>query len=380
MYSYDRLVEIVEQYLLPRPFTDAGKRILSSQALSQNDLDPQNIDWSKVSSNVASHVSDALTEARQLVNQAAVQRDIDIQNIVQSKLLGNIVSSVTNVLTGAKRLVDQNVSIKDLCLTNIDWSKVLDDILSHASSALATAGRLVNQVFIYHNWCSTMAIMSQQYQEKLCPLIGEIFNIPHNCLAIMRRCILSSVLFTLTEVNNLSIRHPYKSAGALLVISAFGDHATFLTLLQLTRSGEDGRRGRLLLLQQWLWMMDDVRTTTPKTPGTPLPASPVLCSYPTGNPHCNRNNCNVLVFSPGMVDYLAFGLWESRSRKSLIIMVVMCREALDSRSSNHMHQEKTNFVGALIYSRLQQTTADYSRLQWTLGGTIVKLKSVVNSS
>ncbi|KAG1845047.1 hypothetical protein C8R48DRAFT_678268 [Suillus tomentosus] len=189
------------------PFADAGKRILSSQALSQNDLDLQNIDWSKVSSNVASCVSDALTEARQLVNQAAVQRDIDIQNIVQSKLLGNIVSSVTDVLTVRyAHLSDQNVSVKDLCLTNIDWSKVLDDILSHASSALATAGRLVNQVFIYHNWRSAMAIMSQQYQEKLCPLIGEIFT----------------------------IRHPYESAGALLVISAFGDHATFLTLLQLT--------------------------------------------------------------------------------------------------------------------------------------------------
>lgn len=40
---------------------------LSSQAISQKDLDPQNIDWSKVSSNVVSRVSDALTEARQLV-------------------------------------------------------------------------------------------------------------------------------------------------------------------------------------------------------------------------------------------------------------------------------------------------------------------------
>ncbi|KAG1786284.1 uncharacterized protein HD556DRAFT_1313627 [Suillus plorans] len=197
-------------------FSEAKQRVLllmsvnaylSSQAISQNDLDPQNIDWSKVSSNVASRVSDALAEARQLANQAAAQRDIDIQNVDQSKLLGNIVSSVTDVLTARyARVSDQNMSAKDLGLKNIDWSKVLDNVLSHASSALATAGRLVDQVFIYHNWRSAMAIMSQQYQEKLRPFIGVIFT----------------------------IRHPYESAGVLLVISAFGDHAIFLALLQLT--------------------------------------------------------------------------------------------------------------------------------------------------
>ncbi|KAG2085820.1 uncharacterized protein F5147DRAFT_83253 [Suillus discolor] len=79
-----------------------------------------------------------------------------------------------------------------------------------------------------------MAIMSQQYQEKLHPFIGVIFNIPRNCWAKMRGCNLSNVLFVLTEVNNLSIRHPYESAGVLLVISVFGDPAIFLTLLQLT--------------------------------------------------------------------------------------------------------------------------------------------------
>ncbi|KAG1805645.1 uncharacterized protein BJ212DRAFT_848117 [Suillus subaureus] len=46
--------------------------------------------------------------------------------------------------------------------------------------------------------------------------------------------IVSSGMFALTEVNNLSIRHPYQSAGALLLISAFENPAMLLTLLQLT--------------------------------------------------------------------------------------------------------------------------------------------------
>jgi len=213
-------------------FAEAQKRV--SQAISQTDLDPQNIDWSKVSSNVVSRVSDALTEARQLVNQAAAQRDIDIQNVDQSKFLGNIVSSVTDVLTGAKRLVDQNVLAKDLSLTNVDWSRVLGNILSRASSALATAGRLVDQVFIYHNWRSAMAIMSQQYQEKLCPFIGVIFNISRIYWAKMWGSILPRVLFVLTEVNNLSIMHPYAAAVALILLSAFTNIGVFLTLSQLT--------------------------------------------------------------------------------------------------------------------------------------------------
>lgn len=211
--------------------TEAKQRV--SQAISQKDLDPQNIDWSKVSDNILSRASDALTETKQLVNQAASQRDIDLQNIDWSKLSGNIVSHVSDALTDAKQLVDHTMSRKDLDLTNINWSKVSDNILSRASSALERARRLINQVFIYHNWRSAMAIVSQQYQEKLRPFIEVISNILCNYWAKLWGTILSSILFALTEVNNLSIRHPYKSAGALLFISAFTDPAMLLTLLQL---------------------------------------------------------------------------------------------------------------------------------------------------
>ncbi|KAG2360102.1 hypothetical protein BDR07DRAFT_1413361 [Suillus spraguei] len=161
--------------------TEAKQRI--SQAISQKDLDPQNIDWSEVSSNIISRASDALTEARQLVDQAASQRDIDLQNIDWSKLSNNIVSRASHVLSDAKQLVNQIISQKYLVLTNISWSKVLGNILSHASSALATA------------------------------LLG--------------------MLFALREINNLSIRQPYKAAGALLLISASTDFGVFLRLSQL---------------------------------------------------------------------------------------------------------------------------------------------------
>ncbi|KAG1719801.1 hypothetical protein EDB19DRAFT_1918511 [Suillus lakei] len=138
-------------------------------------LDSQNIDWSKVSGNVLSRASDVLTEARQLVNQAASQNDIDLQNVDWSKLSTNVVSRASDALTDAKQLVNRAVSEKDLDLTNINWSQVSGNILS-------------------------------------------------------------SVLFPLTEVNNWSIRHPYKSAGALLFISASTDPGMLLTLLQLTKT------------------------------------------------------------------------------------------------------------------------------------------------
>ncbi|KAG1760735.1 hypothetical protein EDD22DRAFT_899971 [Suillus occidentalis] len=70
-------------------------------------------------------------------------------------------------------MTDAKQLVKDLGLTNINWSKLLDDILSHALSAS-------------------------------------------------------------TAINNWSIGHPYKSAGALLLISAFGNPAMLLTLLQVT--------------------------------------------------------------------------------------------------------------------------------------------------
>lgn len=162
--------------------TEAKQRI--SQAISQKDLDPQNIDWSEVSSNVISRASNALTEAKQLVNQAASQRDIDLQNVDWSKLSDNIVSRASDLLVNAQQLVDQIMLRKYLDLTNINWSKVPGNILSHAFSALAT--------------------------------------------------VLPSVLFALTEINNLSIRQPYTAAGALLFISASTDFGVFLTLSRLT--------------------------------------------------------------------------------------------------------------------------------------------------
>ncbi|KAG1805643.1 uncharacterized protein BJ212DRAFT_1590707 [Suillus subaureus] len=205
-----------------------------NQAASQRYMDLQNVGWSKVSSNVLSRASDALTEARQLVNQVASQRYTDLQNVDWSKLSANIMSRASDALTDAKQLVDQIVSQKYLYLTSIDWSKVLGNILSHASSVLATARQLVTQVFIYHNWRSAMAIISQQLQKKLRPLLDVFSSILHNCRARLWGSILSSVLFALTEVNKWSIVHPYTSAGALVFISAFEDLPMLLALLQLT--------------------------------------------------------------------------------------------------------------------------------------------------
>ncbi|KAG2141474.1 hypothetical protein BD769DRAFT_83573 [Suillus cothurnatus] len=140
------------------------------QAISGKDLDPQNVNWSKVSSDVLSRASDALTEAKQLVNQAASQRDIDLQDIDWSKLSANIMSRASGALTDAKQLIRFNGSVDIL---RNHWTKL---------------------------WGS----------------------------------ILSSSLYALTEVNNLSIRHPYKSAGALLLISVFENPAMLSTVLQLT--------------------------------------------------------------------------------------------------------------------------------------------------
>ncbi|KAG1844960.1 hypothetical protein DFJ58DRAFT_894232 [Suillus subalutaceus] len=139
------------------------------QTISQEDLDPQNIDWSKVSSDVVSRASDALTEAKQRVNQAASQRDIDLQDVDWSKLSANVVSRASDALRDAKQLVRSNGNLD--MFRNL-WTKF---------------------------WGS----------------------------------ILSSGLFALTEVNNWSIRHPYKSAGALLLIAAFENPAMSLTLLRL---------------------------------------------------------------------------------------------------------------------------------------------------
>lgn len=207
--------------------TEAKQRV--SRAISEKDLDPQNIDWPKVSGNVLSRASDALTEAKQLVNQAASQRDIDLQNIDWSKLSVKVMSRASDALTDAKQLVNQTVS-----QTDINWSKISVNILSRASSALATARRLVNQVSIYRIWRSAMAIIFQQYQEKLRPFIEVISDILCKHWAKLWGSILSSILFALTEANKWSIRHPYQSAGALLFISAFADLPNLLMLLQLT--------------------------------------------------------------------------------------------------------------------------------------------------
>ncbi|KAG2030918.1 hypothetical protein BDR03DRAFT_155794 [Suillus americanus] len=80
-------------------------------------------------------------------------------------------------------------SPRDIDLQDVDWSKLSANVMSH----------------ILRSHCAK--------------LWGSI---------------LSSGLFALTEVNNWSIRHPYKSAGALLLISAFENPAMLLTLLQLT--------------------------------------------------------------------------------------------------------------------------------------------------
>jgi hypothetical protein len=207
-----------------------------SQAISQKDLDPQNIDWSKISSNVLSRASDALTEAKQLVNQAASQGNTDLQNIEWSKLSVDVMSRASDALIDAKQLVDQTVSQKYLDLTNINWSKVSGNFPSHASSALTTARQMVNQVFIYHNWRSSMAIMSQQYQETLRPLVDVISSRSRNHWTKLWGSILSGSLFALTKVNYWSIMHPYVAAGALIFISAITNLGVFLTLLQLTGS------------------------------------------------------------------------------------------------------------------------------------------------
>ncbi|KAG2085822.1 uncharacterized protein F5147DRAFT_83269 [Suillus discolor] len=116
-----------------------------------------------------------------------------------------------------------------------DWSKLWDNILSCAFSVLATAGRLVIQVlrFIYHNWCSAMTIIFQQFQEKLRAFVGVIFNISRTYWAKMCCSILSGVLFVLIAVNNWSIVHPYIAAGVLILLAAVTNIGAFLTLLQL---------------------------------------------------------------------------------------------------------------------------------------------------
>ncbi|KAG1845013.1 hypothetical protein C8R48DRAFT_734941 [Suillus tomentosus] len=117
-----------------------------------------------------------------------------------------------------------------------DWSKLWDNILSYAFSVLVIAGRLVNKVltFIYHNWRSAMAIIFQQFQEKLRAFVGVIFNIPRTYWAKMWCSILSGVLFALIAVNNWSIVHPYIAAGVLILVSAITNIRVFLTLSQLT--------------------------------------------------------------------------------------------------------------------------------------------------
>ncbi|KAG1764400.1 hypothetical protein EV702DRAFT_792375 [Suillus placidus] len=108
-----------------------------------------------------------------------------------SKLSGSFFSQASYALIEAKQQVNQAASQKDIDLRNVDWSKVWADILS----ALRQAGRLLANVW------------------------GTI---------------LSSVLSTLTNVNDWSIIHPYAAAGALIFISASTNLGIFLTLLQLT--------------------------------------------------------------------------------------------------------------------------------------------------
>jgi hypothetical protein len=181
--------------------TEAKQQV---QAISQKDLDPQNIDWSKISDNVLSRASDALTEAKQLVNQAASQGNIDLQNVDWSKLSVDVTSRASDTLTYGKQLVDQTGSQKYLDLININWSKVSGNIPSR-------------------NDCWT----------KLWGSITNLFSLLRNHWTKLWYSIFSSILFPLTEVNNWSIRHPYKSAGTLLLISVFEDPTILLTIWQL---------------------------------------------------------------------------------------------------------------------------------------------------
>jgi hypothetical protein len=49
------------------PLIDAVHTLFSNQAMSKKDVHLPNINWSKVSGDMLSHASDALTEAKQLV-------------------------------------------------------------------------------------------------------------------------------------------------------------------------------------------------------------------------------------------------------------------------------------------------------------------------
>jgi hypothetical protein len=49
------------------PLIDAVHTLFSNQAMSKKDVHLPNIEWSKVSGDILSHASDALTEAKQLV-------------------------------------------------------------------------------------------------------------------------------------------------------------------------------------------------------------------------------------------------------------------------------------------------------------------------
>ncbi|KAG2030915.1 hypothetical protein BDR03DRAFT_156120 [Suillus americanus] len=56
------------------PLVDAVHTRFSNQAMSKKDIHLPNINWSKVSGDVLSHASDALTEAKQLVHQVSMYR------------------------------------------------------------------------------------------------------------------------------------------------------------------------------------------------------------------------------------------------------------------------------------------------------------------
>lgn len=162
-------------------------------------------DWSKLSSSVFSQASDALTEAKQRVSQALSEKDIDPQNIDWSKVSDDVLSRASGALTEARQLVNQAASQRDVDLQNIDWSKFSGGVMSRASDAMTGAKQLVKGLGLTNiNWSK---------------LLDDI---------------LSHALSASTAINNWSIRHPYKSAGALLLIPLLTDPAMFSTLLQLT--------------------------------------------------------------------------------------------------------------------------------------------------
>ncbi|KAG1844963.1 hypothetical protein DFJ58DRAFT_514808 [Suillus subalutaceus] len=163
-------------------------------------------DWAKLASSVFSRASDALTEAKQRV-QAISQDDLDPQNIDWSKVSSNVLSRASDVLTEAKQLVNQAVSQRDIDLQDVAWSRFPASVMYRASDALTDTKQLVRS--------------------------NGNLDIFRNHWTKLGGSIPSSGLFALTEVNNWSIRRPYKSAGALLLISVFENPMMLLTLLQL---------------------------------------------------------------------------------------------------------------------------------------------------